>query len=207
MTLIARTSGNGGDYTPAPEGTHTAICVKIIDLGTAYSEQWDKTSHEVLVGWELPSELNDKKEPFIVWRRYTLSLHEKSNLRKDLKSWRTRDFTDDELEGFHLKAILGKPCLVNIVHKIVGENTYANIVAVMALPKETVVPSAQHGLLLFDIEEDFDKAAFDTFSKKNQDRIMRSEEMIARNRAMSNPGTEVAQGAQHQPVDDDSIPF
>ena len=39
-------------------------------------------------------------KPFLVRRRYTASLHEKSALRKDLESWRGRAFTNVELDGF-----------------------------------------------------------------------------------------------------------
>ena len=47
-----------GSYTPAPAGTHIAICVKVIDLGTQRVEwQGDvKLQHKVLLAWELVDE-------------------------------------------------------------------------------------------------------------------------------------------------------
>lgn len=47
---------------------------------------------------ELPTELrvfSEKKgeQPLVIDKEYTLSMAEKSNLRKDLKLWRGKEFT------------------------------------------------------------------------------------------------------------------
>src|SRR5690554_5665654 len=115
MALVATDSGK--TYPPAPAGTHLAICVQVIDIGTQYSRYYDKWSHKVLIGWELPDEQNEDGEPWLVWNRYTLSLHENSALRGHLQSWRGRSFTEEELKGFHLKNILDKPCMLTITHR------------------------------------------------------------------------------------------
>ena len=107
MGLIAKNTG-GGDHKPPPEGTHTAICVKIIDIGTQYSNFYGKSKHKVIIGWELPNAKDDEGEPVIAWKRYTLSLHENAALRGHLEAWRGKSFSNEELEGFHLKNILGK---------------------------------------------------------------------------------------------------
>jgi hypothetical protein len=80
MGLVAKSSGDGS-YTLAPEGTHVARCVQMIDLGTQWSEAYQKASHKVLIGWELPNEPNGDGGPVIVFRRYTVSLHEKAAMR------------------------------------------------------------------------------------------------------------------------------
>ena len=41
----------------------------------------------------------DSGEPFLVWKRYTLSLGDKATLRAHLEAWRGRKFTADELES------------------------------------------------------------------------------------------------------------
>ncbi len=40
-------------------------------------------------------------------------------------------------EGFDIEKLVGKNCLINIVHNTKGDKTYANISGVMALPKGT----------------------------------------------------------------------
>ena len=203
MGLIAKNTG-GGDFKPPPEGTHTAICVKIIDIGTQYSNFYGKSKHKVIIGWELPNTKDDEGEPVIAWKRYTLSLHENAALRGHLEAWRGKSFTNQELEGFHLKNILGKPCLVSIVHD--GDNggrVYGNIKTIMGLPKGTPVPQPFHKLITFDIDE-FDQGVFETFSESLQKTIRDSEEMRNRDRVQSRQACEVDENA---PVSDDDIPF
>jgi hypothetical protein len=100
----------GGDFQHAPIGTHAARCIRLIDLGTQQGEWQGKPTfkNQVLVMWELPDELMEAQDdgqprPFIVSKFYTNSLSEKANLRKDLTTWRGRDFTDDELDRFDLQ--------------------------------------------------------------------------------------------------------
>jgi hypothetical protein len=46
-----------------------------------------------------------------------LSLNEQANLRSILEGWRGKAFSEEELAGFDIAALLGKPCLVDIEHK------------------------------------------------------------------------------------------
>ena len=73
MGLMATEGGSGGDFTPAPEGTHIGRCVKVIDLGTQPgSQMYPDPKHKVMVAWELPSELheyNGEQLPFLVTTR------------------------------------------------------------------------------------------------------------------------------------------
>lgn len=166
MGLTASDKG-GGDFTPAPEGTHIARCVRVIDLGTQPgSQQFPKPKHKVLIFWELPEvteEYEGKMTPRLVGSRYTMSLHENSALRPILESWRSRAFTPTELEGFELRNILGVPCLLTVVHSEDGK--YANIKSVSALhPKlRADMPEAHHDLVYYEIE-DGPTEAFEKFS-------------------------------------------
>lgn len=192
----------GGDFVPAPEGTHVARCVQVIDLGTQTSSYYKnddgspQKSKKVLIGWEIPGELNDKGEPFLVWHRYTQSLHEKANLRIHLQSWRGRKFTDDELKGFLLSNILDKPCLLNIVHNDSGDKTFANVSAVMALPKGQECPDRVHKLIDFDINN-FDRDLFEEFSDNLKKTINNSDERKGIEYAEPPPPEE----------NDDEVPF
>ena len=175
-----KATDSGGSFEQAPTGTHIARCYKIIDLGTQLREfQGDaKKSRQFIMGWELPGELMTSGEyagqPFTVSKFYTLSLHEKSNLRAHLKSWRGRDFTPEELQGFEVKNVLGKPCLVSVV---MSEKGRAVVGGVMALPKGTQVPPAVNPSVYFSLDpEEFDKNVFDEFSDKMKALITPSDE-------------------------------
>jgi hypothetical protein len=133
---ISVSAGSGTTFQPAPAGVHQAVCVDVVDLGIIEVTWQGKTKkqHKVKVVWQI-NEARDDGKPFLVQKRYTASLHEKAGLRKDLESWRGRAFTEDELRGFDLEALLGANCLVNVMHAERGGETYANVAAVMALPK------------------------------------------------------------------------
>lgn len=196
--MIAKDSG-GGSFEQAPVGTHVARCYKLIDIGTTLQEfQGEaKKRHQVIIGWELPNELMQSGEfagqPFTASAFYTLSLHEKANLRQVLKNWRGRDFTDEELKGFDLRNILGKPCMVSITQ---NEKGRTEVGGVMALPKGTNVPDPINPEVYFSLDA-FDQATFDAFSDKMQALIAKSDEYKARS------GKPVAAGD----FQDDDIPF
>lgn len=138
MSLTARATGGGGDFAPCPSGTHVARCCWLIDLGVQESELYG-ARHKVLLGWELPTELiqeGDRAgEPFFISQFYTMSLHEKAKLREHLEAWRDKQFTEEELDGFDLRNILGKPCVLTVVHKQQGEKIRARVGGVSSMLK------------------------------------------------------------------------
>jgi hypothetical protein len=138
MPIIAKA---GGNFTPAPAGTHAAVCVDTIDLGEIEVTYQGKAQrkHKVTIVWQIDENLPDGK-PFLVRRRYTCSLHEKATLRRDLEGWRGRAFTDQELQGFDLETVLSAPCLLNVIHEIKNGSTFANVAGVMRLPKGMTAP-------------------------------------------------------------------
>jgi hypothetical protein len=117
-----------GDFTPAPEGLHAAVCVDIIDKGLIDTKFGPK--HQVRVIWEI-SFLRDDGRPFTVGRTYTASLHQQSNLRKHLEAWRGRAFTAEEVAGFDLEKVLGTPCQLLVQHADVDGTIFANVGNVM----------------------------------------------------------------------------
>ena len=136
MAIMAKSSGDGQSFQPAPAGMHQAVCVDVVDLGVLKTT-WqgvEKSRHKINVAWQIAEAREDGK-PFLVFKRYTLSLHEKSGLRKDLESWRGKPFTRDEEMGFDVEAVLGVNCLLNIVHRPVGEKVHANVQNVNPLMK------------------------------------------------------------------------
>jgi hypothetical protein len=136
MAIIAKAGGDGQSHTPAPVGVHRAVCVDVLDKGIVEVTWQGKTKkqHKISIAWQI-DELRDDGKRFLVYKRYTLSLHEKAGLRKDLESWRGKAFTRDEEMGFDVESVVGSCCLLNVVHNTVGEKTYANVDSVMPLMK------------------------------------------------------------------------
>ncbi len=158
MGLIAKDKG-GGDFTPIPEDLHVAICYGIWDIGTQFSEKYGKAVHKVVIVWEIPGcrgdfEVNGIKKnlPRAISKRYTLSLHKKADLRKDMESWRGKKFSEEELKGFDIKRLLGVPCQIQILHNNVDDKIYANIVAITKAPAGTNI-KPENSLKFFSFEE------------------------------------------------------
>ncbi len=154
MGLIAKDKG-GGDFTPIPEDLHLAICYGIWDIGTQFSEKYGKSIHKVVIVWEIPGcrgTFDGKNLPRAISKRYTLSLHKKADLRKDLESWRGRKFSDEELKGFDIKKLLGVSCQIQVLHSKVDDKIYANIAAITKAPTGTKL-TPENAMKFFSFEE------------------------------------------------------
>lgn len=154
--MLTASASSGGSFAPIPEGTYSAVCNMLVDLGMQRNETYNNVSRKVLIGWQLPDEtieIDGKEEPRAISKRYTLSLDDRSNLRADLAAWRGRDFTQEELQAFDLRNIVGAPCLINIIHKENNGKKYANISSIMALPKGMPRPQMSAEPTVFDLDE------------------------------------------------------
>jgi hypothetical protein len=201
MNMLVSDNGGGGTFEQAPVGAHVARCIKLIDIGTHHGEYEGvpNVRHQIIVGWELPGELiqtgDYAGQPFTVSEFYTLSLSEKSKLRPMLESWRGKPFTEDELRGFDLANLLGKPCMIQVGR---NKKDRAKVQAVMSLPKGMAVPDQFNESVYFDLSK-FDDELFANLSDGIRGLIEKSDEWAARN---GTPATPRAAAMQ-----DDDIPF
>lgn len=156
----------GTEFEQPPVGSHVARCIKIIDIGTQKGEYQGQPNYkrQVIIAWELPTELittgDYAGKPFSVSKFYTASLSEKANLRKDLANWRGRDFTPEELQGFDSKNILGKACMLSVIH---NDKKKARVSGVMQIPKGLQVPEQVNETLFFSLDA-FDQKVYDSLS-------------------------------------------
>ena len=139
---------------PISEGVHVGICYGVVDIGSQYSKQYDKTARKVIIMWEISDETYTDKDgneqPRTLSREYTLSLNEKSGLRKMLEQWRSRKFTEEERLGFDLMNIVGLPCQITVIHEEKNGNTYANMSGIMVYPKGAEPPKQHNASIYFD---------------------------------------------------------
>jgi len=163
MSLVAKQVDNESKYPEVPSGVHKARCVKVIDLGTQESNFEGQTTwkHQCMIIWEVPLEKNNNGEPLTISKFYTLSLHEKATLGKDLSSWRGRPFTELEKKGFDVSNLLGVPCYINVTEKANGRPA---ISAIMPLPKEEKIDDQYHESVIFSIDK-YQEGNRDEFNK------------------------------------------
>jgi hypothetical protein len=129
-------------WAKAPEGSHIAVLVDVIDLGMrseTFPGQAPRMVHKCALVWQIDEVNPDTGKRFEMSKEFTVSMGEKANLRKFLSTWRGRSYTDAEAaEGAPLHKLYAVNGLMQIEHKQSKSNpdrTYANIVSVVALPK------------------------------------------------------------------------
>lgn len=202
---ITASVGGGGDFELVPAGVYLARCYKMIDIGTqqvSSKKFGTKEIRQVILSWELLQDDDGAKvtmedsRPFSISKTYTLSMNSKSNLRKDLDSWRGVPFKDSEAEGFDITKLLDKFCKLQVVHNVSGDKTYANVGSIMTTKKTVEAVNAVVGFSMSDP----DMSAFNSFPEWLQNKIRESNEW-------QDDGTDDAEAAPSQsaPVDEDKI--
>ena len=188
MGFIAKDSG-GGDYKRVPSGAFIGRCYSLIDLGTQRTEgQFGiKDQHKIQIGWELFGEDDDGQPltieregvtmPMTIKKSYTVSLHEKAALRRDLASWRGKDFTDEEAKAFDVTKLIGAYCMVNVTTSENNGKTYSNVGGLTKLPTalKDAKPAPVHKDIIFNLDEP-DMELFNSFHEKLQEAIKRAPE-------------------------------
>ena len=137
MSMIVKSEGNSTIPQLEP-GVYTGVASALIDLGLQENSMYKKTQRKVMIIWNIVGEtitVNDEELPRVISKEYTMSLGEKSTLRKDLEAWRGKVFSADELEGFDLRNIINTACQLQINAQEKNGKTYTNIAAIMAIPK------------------------------------------------------------------------
>jgi hypothetical protein len=184
MSIIAE-KPEGGDFMQVEPGTYVARCYSMIEIGTVEIE-WKgdkKKQHKVSITWELPTEtaiFHEEKgpEPFVVSKKYTLSMHEKSNLRKDLESWRGKGYTDKEAEKVDITKLIGQPCLLSVIQQPRPDDnskTYTAITSITKMMKGQECPDQINPTRILSYDE-FNWEVFDSLSDYMKEQIRSSDE-------------------------------
>lgn len=193
---FAVTATNGGDFKNPTPGMVSAVCTRIVDMGTQETSYGDK--RQVMLTFEIDEEMDDGRR-FLVNNLFTLSFHEKSSLRQSIESWRGRAFKEGE--PFDLSAIVGKPAMLNLVETDKG---YVNIKSISPLAKGMPALEPAGDLIVFSLDSpDWD--AFDKLSERLRDKISNSREYKLTEENARGPVAEAATAAAGE--FDDDIPF
>lgn len=195
------------DFKIAPAGNHLARLYSIIDIGhqeTVWKGE-TKIMHKVVFTWELHGEDNDGNKlttddgkPLIVSKRYTVSLGDQSTLRKDLESWSGKKMTEEDRKGFDLKTLLGKFCMLSIVHSDDGK--YANVGSINSVPSAMRAhqPEGINAPIHFWLNQ-YTKEQYEALPKYYREKITESSEWRG--------SKAKAEEEAANPMPDDEIPF
>jgi len=157
-------------FTLAPAGTHVGRIFKFMNLGTSIQlfQGQPKPYPDTLVNFsfELPLELNkftvknpdgteeEVEKPFAISREFTLSMGNKSNLRKFVEGVIGTKLDDEEAYAFDIEQLVGMACLVTINHKKSkdGTRTYAEVTSTAPLMKGMEVPAQFNESKILDVK-------------------------------------------------------
>lgn len=209
--MAINATNESAHYELVPSGTFIARCYSMIHIGTV-SENFKgetKQMNKVRISWELPTEKKEFKQgeglkPYSISKEFTLSMNEKSNLRKFLEGWRGAGFTDSEAKIFDITKLLGVPCMVSIIHRTSSQGRkYADISSASALIKGMQAPPQFNPSFEFSFDP-FDEHKFKQLPEFLKKKIATSQEYFK----VMNPHHE--EGGVFEPNnnnDDDDLPF
>jgi hypothetical protein len=125
---------SGRDFTPAPEGLHSAVLVDAVDHGKVLTPYG--TFRKVGLRFQIAIINPEDGKRFLVIRRCNVSLHEKSTLRKFVEALLGRRLSArDARAGVDLETLVGAPCMLQVVHaKQPDGRIYANVENCIPLP-------------------------------------------------------------------------
>ena len=207
-------SSGESDYEVVPAGQHLAVCYRLVDAGTReeqYKDNPPKKRHVLFVYWELPEVKMGDGRPFTISKKYTLTLNENGTLFKDLKTWRGKSFTAEELKGFDLLNILGVSAQLEVEHSDEGKARVVSVFKPDGGAKKTDTVNEQQA---FDIDEYAKGDAkmieiFGSFPEWMQGMIEESFEVSAAMRQANNSASTPNGGLDEfkKEVSEDEIPF
>lgn len=184
MAILAEKK-EGGNFQKIEPGTYIARCYSMIEIGTIKEDYngESKMQKKVNITWELPTEkavFNTEKgeEPFVVSKTYTLSMHEKSTLRRDLESWRGKGFTEEEAKKFDITKLLGVPAMISVIQrpkKNDATKTVTDVSSITKPPKGYECPAQINPMRILSYDN-WDDNTFASLSDWMKDKIRSSVE-------------------------------
>lgn len=185
--LIAKAKGSR--IPLVADGVYTAVCSRIIDLGTQTDSKYGPRQ-QVRIVWDLVGEtfeLKDQTYQRRISKTFTNSLDEKSNLYKALTAWRGKVFSEEDLKGFDLTKILGAGAQLQILTRTSQSgNAYSSIESYLPLPKGQTAPRVE--TLLFDMDNPETYDAFMKLSSSTQKAIAAAPEFSYTGLSLPAPG-------------------
>lgn len=139
-TDISGTVGKSNDFKPCPEGGQRLICCDVVNHGLQPPDRFGKQKVKGTIYWQSEHLIPDGPaagQPFLVHRRFTMSMHEKAGLRIFVNAWRGKPMTDEQALALarDLDKLIGFNGYGHVIHVTKPHGTFAEIPSLMPLPK------------------------------------------------------------------------
>ena len=136
----------------APKKVQNAVCVAVIDVGESYGIEPNTVAKDGAIGMRLipphkdypdqkgmaavrfifeSEKLKEDNQPFRLTFQANCTMSDKGNLKPFLNAWGI-EMVKASGGGFDMVAsCVGKTAMINVIHEVKGESTYANISTAM----------------------------------------------------------------------------
>lgn len=184
MKAPAFNDNNSGDFAPCPSGAYAACLVRLIDKGSrqeTYQGGPPTWKRKLMLGFEICDDETrmESGKPYMCYREFTFSMHEKSALRSFIAGWRGQAFSDADAREFDFSKLLGAYALVNVIHKTRQDGSIrAELQSISKLPKGMTPAELVSEPLAFDCDNP-DLADLAKLGKRTQEAIESSPEFKA----------------------------
>lgn len=205
--MYAPKSESNTDFEKHPVGYATAVCTRLIDLGTHFNprSQPPKDQRKIMIAFEsekvMTQEGEYKGQPFLLFANFNYSMYQgKAHLCTFIENWRGERFeSQTEADNFDLATLIGKTAFCNVVRSACGK--YANIQTIGPVPESMNAPNIVGKTILID-QDNLNSAEVDKLSDNLKAKVLSAKE---RSRPENNGPEQMSEnpGAGM----DDSIPF
>ena len=192
---MALKSGERENTCKIQPGIHEAVFLGVWDLGEQMmAGKFPGEKHRCLIMWELISGDTVTKE--YTWFKF---LPERSILRKDLESWRSTKFNDDQLKAIDYSRLPGQHCQLLVM---VNDKGYAQVENV--LPARDVSWQPHQSIIYYEIGDKIPEGTPNWVINKIQ-----SSKELAGSPAGGSQGAAPTDNQQHHGggEDDSTVPF
>lgn len=176
MSVFTPKATKGGDFVKCPPGTHPAICMALIDLGT-HKEVYkgkENSQRKICMVFEVVEQGDDSETRHFMTKEFNVAASEKSNLRKFAEAWRGKPYAEGE--DIPLTKFIGVAGLANVIEK----GSYTALATMTQLPKGMPRPAPSKVPFTWEIGQGkppaHDWLPF-LWGKPIKDKILASEEM------------------------------
>ena len=153
-----------------PAKVHLARLYQIIHIGTE-EYQWKGKpvqTYKIRFTFELPREIREftdkdgltTERPMVISAEKGLSMGSKSKLRPFVENLLGVALQDEEAYAFDIETLIGKPCMLTVVHETKGEKTYANISGISPLIEGLECPPAINEPFILNYAEQWSEEKF-----------------------------------------------
>jgi len=131
-----------------PEGSHIGVLVTMARIGLQDTPYGSK--QQIVLTWELPSQKLPDDRSACISQTFSFSLNEKSSLYGVFSSW-CPDMLRDPSPNW--ESLLGRGCIISIVHKNGTQGSFPKIASVSGLPPSTKAPKPSNRLSFYDTDD------------------------------------------------------